>query len=210
MSFSYFSSVIDSGHSQLHMNKPFQTGIGQSSLFIFPTYRSLLYSRTRCCRWGWDLIDKCADVFRYGRGSLYRLVFYSKVQLTHHIFIVRRMYARGCTCGKVNKLLYTANVLWHWSFPPLKRARAGPGVAAFLLSIIPHQSHAQTWWGQLFCSSVQVDTYQNVFYGGCPADNDDGDGLGGPLSVHFIWKHAKTEVTFYQYTWVVIEDSFPS
>lgn len=130
---------------------------------------------------------------------------------THTFLLYGGCMHAAARVGKwINCFTPPSIVLWHWSFPPLKRSRAGPGVAAFLLSIIPYQSHAQTWWGQLFCSSVQVDTYQNIFYGGCPADNDDADGLGGPLSVHFIWKHAKTEVTFYQYTWVVIEDSFPS
>lgn len=103
-----FFSLIDSGHSQLHMNKPFQTGIGQCSLFIAlppppPTYRSLPYSRTR----GSDLIDKRVDVFRYGWGSLRRLVFYSNGATHISHFIVQWMYAHGPCAWEVSELLHT-------------------------------------------------------------------------------------------------------
>lgn len=39
-----------------------------------------------------------------------------------------------------------------------------------------------------FCSSVHQATYQNILYGGCQADNDDADGLGGPLIRAFHFK----------------------
>lgn len=136
------------------------------------------------------------DVFRYGWGSLHRLVFYSKVQLTYHILL--------CSgCMRAVACVGSVETTWHhrpWSyyidlFCVLNTHKQGQEWQHFCsqLSRISHMPrHGEV---SSSCSTVHQATYQNIFYGGCQADNDDADGLGGLLISAFhlkMWQSPKS------------------